>query len=430
MSLTVNLTYLTADLPGIGGVIKRRPDDFLVEEIPLYEPCGEGEHTYLFIEKNGLTTDDVVRRIAHEFHVRRSDVGYAGLKDKHAVTRQHFSVCLPRPGEQDTALRHLSHHPHIKVLWVDRHTNKLRLGHLRGNRFVIRVREVEPTSVIRAKAVLDRLTAAGVPDFFGEQRFGYRQNGHLLGRMLLLGDYEGFVRETLGDPREADSPPLREARERFVRGDIDGALEVWPRKLRHDRQLLDYLRQGRSAEAAVRALDFSQRDLLLTAMQSAVFNAVLDVRLRDGSFARLLPGDLAWKHDNGAVFAVDEATAAIENSRGGRVPRLEVSPSGPMWGADMTPPAGEPLRIEREALASLGIAEEDFAAAGRHAPPGKRRPLRVPVTNADISGGVDEHGGYVRLAFDLPRGAFATIVLREVMKADTSPDLPDTPHAT
>lgn len=428
MSLTAQLAYLTADLPGIGGVIKRRPDDFLVEEQPAYEPCGKGEHTYLFIEKTGLTTADAVRRIAREFHVRKSDVGYAGLKDKHAVTRQHFSVYLPRPeGVQEQALRGLEYHPQIKVLWVDRHTNKLRLGHLKGNRFVIRIRGVEPTAVIRAKAVLDRLAAAGVPDFIGEQRFGYRQNGHVLGRMLLQHDYDGFVKETLGDPRDSDSPPLREARERFERGDLEGALELWPRKLRHDRQLLDFLRQGYSSERAVKSLDFTQRELLVTALQSAAFNAVLDRRLRAGTFDRLLPGDLAWKHDNGAVFAVDEATAATENGPDGRVPRLEVSPSGPMWGVDMTRADGEPGRIEREALASLGVTEETLGQAGKLSPKGKRRPLRIPVKDPDLSGGVDEHGPYVKVSFELPRGAFATIVLREIMKADTSPDLPDSP---
>lgn len=429
MSLTSNLAYLTADLPGIGGIIKVRPEDFLVDEQPAYEPSGQGEHTYLFIEKTGLTTLDAQKRIAKAFKVRKSDVGYAGLKDKHAVTRQHFSIWLPEatknPARQEEGIKNLGYHPQIKVLWADRHANKLRLGHLKGNRFVIRIRNVEPTAVVTAKRVLDRLAERGVPDFIGEQRFGYRQNSHTLGRMLLVGDYDGFVREALGDPRDTDSPPLRDGRTKFEAGDLDGALAVWPRKLHHDRHLLDTLRQGWPAQKAVNALDFTQREFLVTAFQSAVFNAVLDRRLRDGTFDRLLPGDLAFKHDNGSVFAVDEATAELENGPDGRVRKLEVSPSGPMWGAEMTRAAGTPGDIELEALAAQSLTPEQLGQAGKLSPLGKRRPLRIPLKDPDISGGVDEHGGYVRVSFELPRGAFATIALREIMKADTSPNLPD-----
>lgn len=422
MLLTSPLAYLTADLPGIGGRIKQRPGDFLVEEQPAYEPAGKGEHVYLYIEKTGVTTPEAVRRIAKAFKVRRGDVGFAGLKDKHAVTRQHFSVWLPDASKQQPGLDHLAHHPGLTVLWADRHLNKLRLGHLKGNRFVIRIRDVPATAVVPAKRVVDRLIAAGVPDFIGEQRFGYRQNGHVLGRMLLRRDYDGFVREMLGDPREVDAPTIRDARARFDAGDLDGALAIWPRQLHHDRQTLDRLRQGQSPERAVNAIEREQREFLVTAFQSAVFNAVLDRRLRNGTFDRLLPGDLAFKHDSGAVFAVDAATAAAENGPEGRAPKLEVSPSGPMWGAGMTRAEGEPGRIELEALHAFDIDEAALAGAGDLSPAGKRRPLRVAMRDADLSGGVDEHGPYVRLVFELPRGAFATVALREIMKNDA-------PHA-
>ena len=94
-SMTSSLAYLTDDLVGIGGVIKQRAEDFFVEELPLYEAAGEGEHMFVLVEKRGQTTTDVMRRVAKLFHVPRSEVGYAGLKDKHAITRQHLSVHLP-----------------------------------------------------------------------------------------------------------------------------------------------------------------------------------------------------------------------------------------------------------------------------------------------------------------------------------------------
>jgi tRNA pseudouridine13 synthase len=132
----------------------------------------------------------------------------------------------------------------------------------------------------------------------------------------------------------------------------------------------------------------------------------------------LLPGDLAFKHDNGAVFKVDEQTAAAPET----VERLKgraISPSGPMWGPGMTRAEGAPGEREAAALAAAGVTEAHFEAWKKHTGrtiPGERRPLRVPVVDPEVEGGVDEHGAYVRCAFELPRGAFATTVLREVIK--------------
>ena len=420
--------YLTADLPGVGGVLKQRPEDFLVEEQPLYEPCGEGEHLFLFIEKTGMTTIDAARVIGKAFRVSRRDVGYAGLKDKHAVTRQHFSVYRADPEDDARAVEQIRHHPKLAVHWAERHTNKLKRGHHAGNRFSIRIREVNPTRVLSAKRVLDRLAASGFPNFLGEQRFGYRHNGHLLGRMLLLGQWRDFLEEALGNGHDADSEPLRLGREAYRRGDIVGALEHWPKALRFDRQALDALRQGRDAEGAVASIDVAQRKMLISATQSAAFNRVVSRRIEEDAFDRLLPGDLAWKHDNGSVFPVDEATAAMDNAPDGRVETLAVSPSGPMWGVNMTRAGGKVDAAEVAALEATGLTIEQLVGVSSDACPGgasgSRRPIRVPLIAPEIDAGIDEHGGYIRVAFELPKGAFATVALGEIMKneaADGSP---------
>ena len=134
-------SLLTADLPGTGGLIKETPEDFFVEELPLYLPCGEGEHLYLTVEKKGLTTFELLQRLAGALGVRERDFGYAGLKDARATTRQTVSV----PGvsaEQALALTI----PGVRILAAKRHRNKLRTGHLAGNRFAIRIREVQPVA--------------------------------------------------------------------------------------------------------------------------------------------------------------------------------------------------------------------------------------------------------------------------------------------
>lgn len=413
MTLTDSLTYLTPDLPGVGGVLKERPEDFLVEEQPLYQPSGEGEHLYLYIEKRELTTPEAAQRIASAFRTHRRNIGHAGLKDKHAITRQHLSVWLPGVPDSVVAesLERLAENTKLHVLWAERHGNKLRRGHHGGNRFVLRLREVEPTHVVRAKKILDTLEQRGVPNYVGEQRFGYRQNSHLLGQLLLQKEYAAFLDAMLGSDYDTESPYIVEGRAHYRAGDYAAALEVWPKTLRFDRQALDALRQGKTPEQAVRTIDRSQRDFLVSAWQSSVFNAVLDERVRGGTFDKLLPGDLAWKHDNRSVFAVDDATAELENAPDGRVLSGAVSPSGPNWGAGMTQATGEPGAIERAALERTGIGEGQLDKVE-----GGRRPMRVPLKHPEVSAGADEHGPYIRASFELPRGAYATIAMRELMK--------------
>jgi len=426
MSLTDSLAFLTADLPGIAGVIKQRTEDFLVEEQPLYRTRGQGEHVYLLIEKTSLTTTDVVRDLAHTFRVGRNDIGYAGLKDKHAIVRQHFSVWLPDRDDEMECIERLADRRLLKVLWSDRHTNKLRRGHHGGNRFVIRVRNVQPTDALKAKRIIDRLYAQGVPNFVGDQRFGYRQHNHILGRLLLCGEYQAMLDEMLGKAIDADPANMRKGRTAYDQRDYEEALKHWPRHLRFDRQALDALRQGRDAKQAVMAIYRTQREFLISALQSAMFNSVLDRRLREDKLTQLVPGDLAWKHDSRSVFAVDEETANTENASSGRVPSLEVSPSGPMWGINMTRAQGTPGEVESQVLDVFNLRHEHLAGVGDVYAEGARRPMRIALRDPEVTGGADGHGPYVKLAFEMPRGAFATIVLREVMKG-TKAEKPKSP---
>src|SRR5690349_11123789 len=120
----MNFPYLTRDFPGIGGVIKQRPEDFFVQEMPLYEPSGEGEHVYCELQKIGTTTFELVDQLSRALRVPARDIGYAGLKDAHAISRQVFSIL----GTTEQAVMNL-HLPDVQVMWAARHGNKLRLGH-------------------------------------------------------------------------------------------------------------------------------------------------------------------------------------------------------------------------------------------------------------------------------------------------------------
>lgn len=239
------LPYITAQHPGIAGKLRATLDDFRVDEIPAYDPSGEGEHTYLRFEKRDLTTPFAVDRIAKALGIQSRDVGYAGLKDRHAVTTQWVS--LPRvPVDAVKALQVDG----VRVLEVSKHRNKLRTGHLQGNRFVLRVTGIDdpPLALARASVIATVLRMSGCPNYFGEQRFG----------------------------REGDNA-TRGAQ--WLRGETTGPREPFLRKM------------------------------YVSAVQSELFNRYLSARVTEGLLGRYVPGDLAAKHPGGRPWAIDPSEA-------------------------------------------------------------------------------------------------------------------------
>ncbi len=405
--------FVTGDVPAVGGEIKQRHEDFLVEEIPLYNPGGEGEHIYLLIEKRDLSTTQAVDIIAHHFGVPDRAVGYAGMKDRRAVTRQVISVHVPGKKPEDfPSLRH----DKLTVLWADLHANKLRLGHLKGNRFSIKIRGVKATGALHADKVLRTLEKTGVPNFFGEQRFGNRLNNHRLGRFDLMGRHQELLDELLGpDPDYPDFNP--EARACYQRGQFEQAVQHFPSQQPTERAAVKALARGASARKVVESLHVRQRQFWVNAFQSALFNKVLAARIESGTIGTFVEGDLAFRHVGGAVFKIT-AEELVRDELPGRLASLEISPSGPIWGHRMTEAGGGVGELERRVLDESGVTLEQLEKFHRRIgfTGGGRRPLRVPVRDPIVEGGVDEHGEYVRCAFELPSGAYATLVMREVMK--------------
>ncbi|MBI1370968.1 MAG: tRNA pseudouridine(13) synthase TruD [Planctomycetes bacterium] len=399
------LAYLTHDEPGIGGRIKVRPEDFVVTEKPLYPCSGKGEHLYLYIEKRRRLTTDVVRYLSQHFKVSWDAIGYAGLKDKHAVTRQWFSVHF---GKEERAADF--HDDFIRILEVDRHTNKLKRGHLKGNHFEIKIREVDGSSVIRAKRILDRVARCGAPNFIGEQRFGYRKDTHLQGRALLKGDLQEFLDQMLGRPMGTEPEQNQQARRAYEAKEYARALSLWPTVHRFERQALGPLSRKAGVFHAVNCIDYPHRQLMISAFQSAIFNQLLNDRLKADRLDTLQVGDLAFKHDSRGVFEVKNVEAEQP-----RCDRLEISPTGAMWGAEMMRAGGEVGERERAALLETGVTEEDLAE-GDYTAYGTRRAMRMPITDPLVTGGADDMGPYVSASFELPRGCFATVVIREITK--------------
>lgn len=394
----------------IGGQVKERPSDFIVEEIPSYEPCGEGEHLYIGVQKTNMPHTEMLGLLCRHFKVEEGAIGFAGMKDRVAVTHQAVSVHMPvdRPvGE----LRH----DRLVVTWAKRHTNKLRRGHLRGNRFSIRIRGVEPTVVTAVQRRMRALEQNGIPDYYGEQRFGYRVNNQVLGAHFVRGDWKQLLDEMLGAHGSPFPPHQLATRELYERGEFEAAHDRWGRNDQAERIALRALAKGRDPAGAVRAVPAHTRSFWMSALQGAVFNAVLDARVRAGTFGDILRGDVAVLAGTHSMFAVaadaDEASLAELRAR---CAALDLSAAGPVHGPGMLPASGQPLALEAAGLDRYGVAESHFAPPALESE-GSRRPFRIFMRDWAVDAGVDEHGGYIRLVFDLPKGAFATVLCREVM---------------
>lgn len=394
------------------GVIKERPEDFLVDELPLVEPSGTGEHLHMGIQKSGMTHDDLVDLLARHCGVPVSAIGHAGMKDRVAVTRQTMSVHLP--GLPDPPMLQ---HPQVQVMWTRRHDAKLRPGQLAGNRFSIRIRRTDPLAAPRVAQGLRTLAVRGAPNAFGPQRFGHRGNGHVLGVLLARQDWDGLLQELLGSRGSPFPSGQLEARERFEAGDFAASLRGWGRGDHAERTAVRALLQGRSPRRAVLAIRESTRRFWINAAQAAAFNAVLQRRLQAGLFDRFVAGDLANLHPGRSLFRVTStmlADAATAEGLQERLGRFDCSPTGPMPGSDVMQAEETCAELEREALDACGVDAMAIASSPAAAA-GERRSLRMRVGDPEVESGVDSHGAFVRVAFDLPRGGYATSLLAELL---------------
>ncbi len=404
-----DLPRLLSDFEPLPGLLKADYADFVVEEIPLYPLDGAGTHTYFLLEKAGLSTDQAVRDIARALNLPRHDVGFAGLKDARAVTRQWMSV-EHVDAERIAGLQI----PRLRVLEVTHHRNKLRIGHLRGNAFVIKVRQTQPERLAELQDALAKLTRLGVPNYFGAQRFGYRGDTWKIGAAIVADQVDEAVDLILGRPGPADHGNVRRARELYEQGDYLAAARAWPGLFKTERRALKMLARiparRDKRRRAFAGIDKSTRLFYVSAYQSYLFNQVLVARLPTG-LGQLWDGDLAWVHASEAVFLVE--SAATEQPRAAA---LEISPTGPVLGYRTTEPTGPAGELESRVLTAAGVSRDAFRQNWVRAK-GNRRPLRFPVADARIALGADPAGEYLELRFTLPRGCYATAVMRELFRA-------------
>jgi len=322
--------------PSLTARLRSTPEDFRVEEVLGYDADGKGEHALLWVEKRGANTDWVARELAKFAGVSPVAVGYAGLKDRHAVTRQTFSVQLAGKPDLDWST---FPHAEVKVLAATRHSRKLKRGALRGNRFILVLREVQGDREA-AEQVLQQIAARGVPNYFGEQRFG-REGGN-----------------------------VAQARAMFA---------------------------GRRVER-------DKRSFLLSAARSQIFNNVLAARVERDAWDTPLDGEIWSLAGSRSWFGPEPFSDVLAE----RLARADIHPSGPLWGQGEPPTVADVGALEREIAAASSDLAEGVAAARMDQ---ERRPLRLLPRDLKWRWLDDST---LELAFELPAGAYATVVVREL----------------
>ncbi|HSM12234.1 MAG TPA: tRNA pseudouridine(13) synthase TruD [Lysobacter sp.] len=336
--------------------IRSTPEDFRVEELPSFEPSGSGEHLLLTVEKRGMNTAFAAKRLAQWAGVGEMAIGYAGMKDRHAVTRQRFSVHLPKRvapdlaalqvGDDAPASADAAAAERLQVIEHHWHSRKLPRGALAGNRFVLVLREVRgQREAIEAR--LQAIAAHGVPNYFGEQRFG-RDGDNIANALAMFGG----------------------------------------RRVRRE-----------------------QRGVLLSAARSQLFNRVLSARVAAGNWSGLhdgrgLAGEVWALEGSRSVFGPEPFSDALAQ----RLADFDIHPTGPLWGRGELRSRDEVAALELAALAddeSLALREGLEQAGLEH----ERRALRLRPKELQWQWLQPEA---LELSFTLPPGAYATVVLAEL----------------
>ncbi len=337
---------------------KQTPRDFVVEEIPLYEFSGEGEHLVLFIRKKGLSTFELIGLLANHLGIKNKEIGYAGLKDKHAMTKQYISLHK----KYEEALENFSHES-VKIISKTYHNNKIRIGHLQGNRFYIKLKKVNPTSAQKIDEALKNINDFGMPNFFGYQRFGNYGDNHILGEKIAKGE--------------------KKERNHKVKKLLISAYQSHLFNLWLSRRLeINTLVQNFGAEELESLLNIPHNEIQKLQKQKHPF--------------KMIHGDIMEHYPHGRLFDFEDTDEDLE-----RFLKRDISVTGLLCGKKVKLSSGLAGTIEKD-------FNDEINADGA------RRYAWVYPT--DIEGRFKPVEAQYEMNFTLPKGSYATVLIEEIAK--------------
>ncbi len=406
---------------GIGGKLRKAADDFVVDEVVSIpgrshwiwmQENQSGKHQIVKIKAKNWDTHVLVKELSRKLGIGLKSIGFAGTKDKRAVTNQHFSI---RTSVDKLSVLDLEN---IELAFQHSSIKPIRLGNLVGNKFKIKVAN-SSNSENKIKDIFSELDGF-FPNYFGVQRFGsVRPITHIVGEKIVHGDYEGAVLDylTLGSPNFAG----HEGREYLLETrDFVKSLDKFPRHMLFERQLLGHLSRNKDDfTGAILQLPESLSKMLVHGYQSLIFNKVLDMRIREGMDACFPQiGDLVMPADG---YGGPDQRVTIEVTERNQSKLSKRCREGKAWVAGLLPGAkstfskGRQGELEKEIMDDLGVKFEDFIIDDipELSSYGMYRPLFQKYN--DIK--VDFDSDNPVFSFWLHKGTYATSFLREIMKS-------------
>jgi tRNA pseudouridine13 synthase len=408
----LGMKYYASDTDGIGGKLRLVPEDFVVEEIPPEKKGGTtGPYLICRLTKTNWELQHAIKEIAKRLGISHRRIGWAGTKDRNAITRQWIS--LYNVSAEQVASIHLTD---IILEPLGQSNESLSLGDLLGNRFDIVIRDAEPADLEPRVHAINQTVCEGIPNYFGLQRFGAtRPVTHLVGEWILRGNFEQAVMTYVGEAFSGEPENVRAIRTAFLKTrDIQAALSDLPPQMSYERAMLHYL-YAHPTDYAGALLELPPKllSMFVSAFQSYLFNCALSQRFDDG---HTLTGPLVGDQLLFANGRTDTVTGNNSHAVSLHIQRGRCSIA-------LFMPGKEPVRAKSEgdhAIAALltkyEITPEDFARASAFVHTkfdGAYRPIALK-TDIDVS--IDNND--VRLKFSLPPGHYATTVCREFMQAD------------
>ncbi|MEZ6004637.1 MAG: tRNA pseudouridine(13) synthase TruD [Planctomycetota bacterium] len=405
--MNTNSVYVLPAAPALEFTIKGEPEHFQVEELPGRAASGSGEHLHLWVEKVGMSTLEAVRVLSRGLHRRTSDFGWCGRKDRQALTRQWISV----RGAREEDLERL-HSTKVRVLAWKRDGRKLRLGEHAGNRFRLWLAGLQPGAAGVLEDHREAFERTGLPNFYGEQRYGAAGLNPALARAWLLGETREFLRLYLEPPHQepavgAALGPLLASAEAADWRRAKGLLGELPRSVHWVAEQM--ARRPLDEDSLLRAVPREEARLFSDALQGALFDRWLAHRMQehaDWSAPRF--GDCVGGPGLRPHFVSDEYPT-----------RPEEQLLGPLFGSDLPPRGHGSTGSEWADATALGFGPEFWLSAGERAPRGARREAVAAVSEWSVEWG--EGGCW--LGFALPPGAYATTVLAQLGKDFALPAL-------
>lgn len=418
----IGMEVFCTTTPGTGGRLRKVPEDFAVEEISKYPDRSEdGKYTIANVTSTNWEMNRLVRMLSKSLGISRSKVGFAGTKDKRAVTKQLMS--FEAPIEDVRSLR--MHQATISDAY--RAKKHITIGDLVGNSFAVRISDcatqgekLEATVQATASTLKD---LDGFPNFFGVQRFGaLRPVTHLVGKHIVKVEFQKAVMVYVANPSENESEEAqRVRRELELTMDFRSAIATYPNKLSFERTVIAHLAENEGDyTGAIRALPPNLQMMFVHAYQSYLFNKMLSLRIRKGlPLDRPLIGDVVLPaRRNGIpdhdihIRVTEENVDLVERQMRER----KAFVSGLLFGSESEFAKGEAGAIEKGIVETEGISRDDFIIPDipECSSKGSRRELLGRFKDLSIK----VEGNGLVLSFSLDKGCYATSLLREFMKAD------------